>query len=256
MGRLENKVAVITGAGSGMGRVTAELFAREGAIVAVTDTNVEAGQAVTAGIIAEGGRAAFWHVNVTSEKAIATAYAEVGAEFGTIDVLVNCAGIIGVDKPTHELSEEEWDALFAVDVKGVFFSTKHALPFMMAQKSGSIINFSSIYGLTGNDEFTAYHVAKGAVTMMTKQDAAVYGKYNIRVNSVHPSTVLTPLVEGIAHAFPGGLKEYEKVNTAAQSIRRLGVSLDVAYGVLYLASDESTWVTGVNLPIDGGFMAR
>jgi NAD(P)-dependent dehydrogenase (short-subunit alcohol dehydrogenase family) len=256
MGRLENKVAVITGAGSGMGQATAELFAREGAIVAVTDTNVEAGQAVTAGIIAEGGRAAFWHVNVTSEKAIATAYAEIGAEFGTIDVLVNCAGIIGVDKPTHELSEEEWDALFAVDVKGVFFSTKHALPFMMAQKSGSIINFSSIYGLTGNDEFTAYHVAKGAVTMMTKQDAAVYGKYNIRVNSVHPSTVLTPLVEGIAHAFPGGLEEYEKVNTAAQSIRRLGVSLDVAYGVLYLASDESTWVTGVNLPIDGGFMAR
>jgi NAD(P)-dependent dehydrogenase (short-subunit alcohol dehydrogenase family) len=256
MGRLENKVAVITGAGSGMGHATAELFAREGAIVAVTDANVEAGQAVAAGIIAEGGRAAFWEVNVASEMAIAAAYAEIGSEFGTIDVLVNCAGIIGVDKPTHELSEEEWDALFAVDVKGVFFSTKHALPFMIKQQSGSIINFSSIYGLTGNDEFTAYHVAKGAVTMMTKQDAAVYGKYNIRVNSVHPSTVLTPLVEGIAHAFPGGLTEYEKVNTAAQSIRRLGVSMDVAYGVLYLASDESTWVTGVNLPIDGGFMAR
>jgi NAD(P)-dependent dehydrogenase (short-subunit alcohol dehydrogenase family) len=256
MGRLDNKVAVITGAGSGMGRVTAELFAREGAVVAVTDFNRDAGQEVTEGIIAEGGRAKFWALDVTSEKAIAAAYAEIGSEFGTIDVLVNCAGIIGVDKPTHELSEEEWDALFAVDVKGVFFSTKHALPFMMAQKSGSIVNFSSIYGLTGNDEFTAYHVAKGAVTMMTKQDAAVYGKYNIRVNSVHPSTVLTPLVEGIANAFPGGLKEYEKVNTAAQSIRRLGVSMDVAYGVLYLASDESTWVTGVNLPIDGGFMAR
>lgn len=127
---------------------------------------------------------------------------------------------------------------------------------MIAQNSGSIVNFSSIYGLTGNDEFTAYHVAKGAVTMMTKQDAATYGKYNIRVNSVHPSTVLTPLVEGIAKSFPGGLSEYEKMNTTNQSIRRLGQPLDVAYGVLYFASDESSWVTGVNLPIDGGFMAR
>jgi NAD(P)-dependent dehydrogenase (short-subunit alcohol dehydrogenase family) len=239
-----------------MGAATAELFAAEGATVVLTDLNEKAGEAVTAGIRGSGGAASFHTMNVASEESVAAVYAAVGEQFGTIDVLVNCAGIIGVDKPTHELDESDWDNLFAIDVKGVFFSTKHALPFMIAQQAGSIINFSSIYGLTGNDEFTAYHVAKGAVTMQTKQDAAVYGKYNIRVNSVHPSTVLTPLVEGIANAFPGGLAEYEKVNTTTQSIRRLGKPIDVAYAVLYLASDESTWVTGVNLPIDGGFMGR
>ena len=222
----------------------------------VTDLDEELGSQVVEAITRAGGQARFWQLNVAREDHVARVYQEIGAEFGTIDILVNCAGIIGVDKPTHELSEAEWDSLFAVDVKGVFFSTKHAVPYMIRQNAGSIVNFSSIYGLTGNEEFTAYHVAKGAVTMQTKQDAAVYGKYNIRVNSVHPSTVLTPLVEGIANAFPGGIVEYEKVNTANQSIRRLGVPLDVAYAVLYLASDESTWVTGVNLPIDGGFMAR
>jgi NAD(P)-dependent dehydrogenase (short-subunit alcohol dehydrogenase family) len=252
MGRLDGKVAVITGAASGMGQATAELFAREGATVALTDFNAALGTTVTESIVAEGGSARFWRLDVTSEADVREVYTAIGAEFGTIDILVNCAGIIGVDKPTHELSEQEWDDLFAVDVKGVFFSTKHALPFMIAQSGGSIVNFSSIYGLIGNEEFTAYHVAKGAVAMMTKQDAAVYGKYNIRVNSVHPSTVLTPLVEGIARDFPGGLPEYEKVNTTAQSLRRLGLPIDVAYGVLYLASDESAWVTGVNLPIDGG----
>ncbi len=256
MGRLDSKISVITGAASGMGAATAELFAEEGSTVILTDLNEELGSEVVARIRAAGGTAEFHRMNVAEEADVARVYGEVGSAHGRIDVLINCAGIIGVDKPTHELSEKEWDQLFAVDVKGVFFSTKHAVPSMIAQRSGSIVNFSSIYGLTGNEEFTAYHVAKGAVTMQTRQDAAVYGQYNIRVNSVHPSTVLTPLVEGIANAFPGGLTEYEKVNTAAQSIRRLGRPIDVAYGVLYLASDESTWVTGVNLPIDGGFMAR
>lgn len=256
MNRLQGKVALVTGGASGMGRTTAELFAAEGATVAVTDFNTDLGAEVVASIRRAGGTAEFWQVDVSDEAAVAAAYAEVIEAYGTIDALVNAAGIIGVNKPTHELTESEWDALFAVDVKGVFFSTKHALPPMIAQKSGSIINYSSIYGLTGNDEFTAYHAAKGAVATMTKQDAAVYGAYGIRVNSVHPSTVLTPLVEGIANAFPGGIVEYEKVNTQLQSIRRLGRPEDVAWACVYLASDESTWVTGVNLPIDGGFMAR
>ncbi len=256
MGRLENKTALITGAAMGMGRATAELFAAEGARVAVTDLDEARGREVVAGIREAGGTAEFWNLNVAREAEAKSVTDAVVAEFGGLDILVNCAGVIGVDKPTHELTEAEWDALFAVDVKGVFFCTKHAVPHMMERGGGSIVNYSSIYGLIGNDEFTAYHVAKGAVSMQTKQDAATYGKYNIRVNSVHPSTVLTPLVEGIAADFPGGLPAYEEYMTGNQSLRRLGRPVDVAYGVLYLASDEADWVTGVNLPIDGGYTAR
>ena len=255
-GRLAGKVALNTGAASGMGRATAELFAAEGAAVAVTDFDATLGREVADGIVRAGGRAAFWQMDVSKEAAVSSAVGAAAAEFGGLDILVNCAGIIGVDKPTHEVTEEEWDALFAVDVKGVFFATKHAVPHLIERGGGSIVNFSSIYGLIGNDEFTPYHVAKGAVTMQTKQDAASYGRYNIRVNSVNPSTVLTPLVEGIAAEYPGGIAAYEEMMTANQSIRRLGRPIDVAYGVLYLASDESTWVTGVNLPLDGGYVAR
>lgn len=256
MAKLKDKVALITGAAMGMGQATAALFAAEGAHVAVTDFNEEAGRKAVEAIVAQGGDAVFYPLNVADEKQVADVVAQVVDRWGTIDVLVNCAGIIGPDKQTHEVTEDEWDALFAVDVKGVFFATKHAVPHMIAQKSGSIINFSSIYGLIGNDEFSPYHVAKGAVTMLTKQDAASYGRHNIRVNSVHPSTVLTPLVEGVAAQFEGGLPAYERHMTANQSIRRLGTPMDVAYAVLFLASDESTWITGVNLPIDGGYTAR
>ncbi|GLY67992.1 SDR family NAD(P)-dependent oxidoreductase [Amycolatopsis taiwanensis] len=254
--RLSGKTAIITGAASGMGRATAELFAREGATVALTDVNDDAGKEAIAEITAAGGEAEYWHLDVSDEAAIESVFTDIVGRFGKLDVLVNCAGVIGPDKPTHEVSEEEFDALFAVDVKGVFFCTKHAVPHMIANGKGSIVNFSSIYGLIGNDEFTPYHVAKGAVTMQTRQDAAMYGKHNIRVNSVHPSTVLTPLVEGVAAAYPGGLPAYEEMMTTNQSLRRLGRPDDVAYGVLYLASDESGWVTGVTLPIDGGYTAR
>lgn len=256
MGRVEGKVTLITGAAMGMGQATAELFAAEGARVAVTDFNAEAGQKAVEAIVARGGDAIFLPLDVSDEQQVASVVEEVVERWGTIDVLVNCAGVIGPDKQTHEVTEEEWDALFAVDVKGVFFATKHAVPHMIAQRSGSIVNFSSIYGMIGNDEFSPYHVAKGAVSMLTKQDAASYGRHNIRVNSVHPSTVLTPLVEGIANAFEGGLPAYEKHMTSNQSIRRLGTPADVAYAVLFLASDESTWITGVNLPVDGGYTAR
>lgn len=255
-GRLAGKTALITGGASGMGQATAELFAAEGACVAVTDLDETRGAKVVAAIASDGGTARFWPMNVAVERSVAAAVTAAADAFDGLDVLVNCAGIIGVDKPTHEVAEAEWDALFAVDVKGVFFATKHAIPHMIKAGRGSIVNFSSIYGMVGNDEFTPYHVAKGAVSMQTKQDAASYGRYGIRVNSVHPSTVLTPLVEGIAAAYPGGIDAYEAMMTANQSIRRLGRPAEVAYAVLFLASDESTWITGVNLPVDGGYTAR
>jgi NAD(P)-dependent dehydrogenase (short-subunit alcohol dehydrogenase family) len=255
-GRLAGKVALITGAASGMGRATAELFAREGASVAVTDLDKALGEETVEAISADDGKATFWPLDVSAEADVEQVMTEVVTKYGKLDILVNCAGVIGVDKPTHEVTEAEWDALFAVDVKGVFFCTKHAVPHLIDNGGGSIVNFSSIYGLIGNDEFTPYHVAKGAVTMQTRQDAASYGRYGIRVNSVHPSTVLTPLVEGIANTYAGGLPAYEEMMTANQSIRRLGRPIEVAYAVLFLASDESQWVTGVNLPIDGGYTAR
>lgn len=255
MTRLEGKRAVITGAASGMGRATAELFAREGAKVALLDAQ-DAGEEVAADIRAAGGDARFLRADVTKEADVRAAVDAAADAFGGLDVLVNCAGIIGADKPTHEVSEAEWDAVFAVDVKGVFFATKAAVPHFLDAGAGSIVNFSSIYGLIGNDEFTPYHVAKGAVNMQTKQDAATYGKHRIRVNAVNPSTVLTPLVEGIAAAYPGGLPAYEEMMTAHQSLRRLGRPVDVAHAVLFLASDEADWITGVILPVDGGYTAR
>jgi len=257
MGRVQDKVTVITGAASGMGLASAELFAKEGAIVVLTDLNDAAGEAAAQRIRDAGGRAVYKRMDVCDETSIRTVMEETASANGDrIDILVNCAGIIGADKRTHECSEAEWDALFAVDVKGVFFCSKHAIPYMMKHKAGSIVNFSSIYGLFGNHEYTPYHIAKGAVTMQTRQDAAVYGEYNIRVNSVHPSTVRTALVEGICETFPGGIEAYEKLNTTNQSLKRLGLPREVAYAVLYLASDEASWVTGVNLPVDGGFTAR
>lgn len=254
MGRLDGKRAVITGAASGMGRATAELFALEGARVALLDA--ADAEEVAAGIRTDGGDAFFTRTDVTREADVGAGVDAAAERFGGLDILVNCAGIIGADKPTHEVSEAEWVAVFAVDVKGVFFATKAAVPHFLAAGGGAIVNFSSIYGIIGNDEFTAYHVAKGAVNMQTKQDAATYGKHRIRVNAVNPSTVLTPLVEGIAAAYPGGLAAYEEMMTAHQSLRRLGRPIDVARAVLFLASDEADWITGVTLPVDGGYTAR
>ncbi|MCM3657825.1 SDR family oxidoreductase [Agromyces mediolanus] len=256
MGRVSGKRVVITGGASGMGRATAELFAQEGARVAVLDAQAEPGEAVAAGIRDAGGDARFFRADVSAERSVGDAVDAAAEAFGGLDVLVNCAGIIGVDKPTHEVAEAEWDAVFAVDVKGVFFATKASVPHFLAGGGGAIVNFSSIYGLLGNDEFTPYHVAKGAVNMQTKQDAASYGRHGIRVNAVNPSTVLTPLVEGIARDFPGGLPAYEEQMTGHQSLRRLGRPIDVAYAVLFLASDEADWITGVVLPVDGGYTAR
>lgn len=256
MTRLEGKRAVITGAASGMGRATAELFAREGARVALLDMQEGPLAELADAIGAKGGEALALRADVTREDDVRDAVDRAAEAFGGLDVLVNCAGIIGADKPTHEVTEEEWDAVFAVDVKGVFFATKAAVPHFLAAGGGSIVNFSSIYGIIGNDEFTPYHVAKGAVNMQTKQDAATYGRHRIRVNAVNPSTVLTPLVEGIALAYPGGLPAYEEMMTAHQSLRRLGRPIDVAHAVLFLASDEADWITGVTLPVDGGYTAR
>lgn len=255
MSRLENKVAVVTGAANGIGRATAQALAREGAAVAVTDLDENDGRETVRLIEGEGGKAQFWRLNVAQESEVQAVFADVVQTFGKLDILVNNAGVTGVDKPTHEVTEEEWDHVFDVDVKGVFFCTKHAIPYMKQNGSGSIVNLSSIYGLVGSRELAPYHAAKGAVTVMTRKDAATYGHDGIRVNSVHPGTILTPLVRDLASRGPGGLEGYVKMMSERHPIGHVGEPDDVAYAIVFLASDEAKFITGAALTVDGGYTA-
>ncbi|MBL0709500.1 MAG: glucose 1-dehydrogenase [Colwellia sp.] len=252
MKRIENKVVIVTGGALGIGRETCLLLAKEGAQVAITDLLDKEGQALVDEITKLGGVAKYWHLNVINEKEVEKVYAEVVNEFGKIDATVNNAGIAGADKPTHELTENEWDTVMNVNVKGVFFCTKHVIPYMKKSGGGSIINLSSIYGLVGAGDIPPYHASKGAVRLMAKNDALTYAKDNIRVNSVHPGFILTPLVEGLGKEDP----EFKEHLDSLHPIGHIGEPIDIAYGILYLVSDESKFVTGSELVIDGGYTCK
>ncbi len=253
--RVKGKVAVVTGAALGLGRASAEMLASEGAAVALLDVHDETGAEVVDAICRRGGAAHFWHVDVTDEARIEAVFSEVRAKWGPITVLVNNAGIAGASKPTHELSQEEWDRVMNVNVKGVFLCTKHVIPQMLAAGKGSIVNLSSIYGIVSAPDVPAYHASKGAVRLMAKTDALLYAANNIRVNSVHPGFIWTPMVEG----FLSGVDDVEagrRTVDALHPLGHMGEPDDIAYGVLYLSSDESKFVTGSELVIDGGYTAR
>jgi NAD(P)-dependent dehydrogenase (short-subunit alcohol dehydrogenase family) len=256
MKRIEGKVVVVTGGVLGIGRATSILLAKEGAKVAVVDLKDEEGKNAIAEIEAFGGIAKFWHLDTTKEKDVKNVFADIIKEFGKIDVLVNNAGISGVDKPTHEITEEEWDSVINVNVKGVFLCTKHAIPYMQKAGSGSIINMSSIYGLVGAGDIPPYHASKGAVRLMSKNDALLYAKDNIRVNSLHPGFIWTPLVEDLGKRSTDGVEAFRKHLDSLHPIGHVGEPTDIAYGVLYLASEESKFVTGSELVIDGGYTAQ
>jgi NAD(P)-dependent dehydrogenase (short-subunit alcohol dehydrogenase family) len=256
MQRVKDKVALVTGGAVGIGRAASLLLAKEGAKVAVLDINDADGAAVVNDINENNGTAAYFHLDTSQENSVKDVFSKAVNELGPIDILVNNAGIAGVDKPTHEISEEEWDTLMDVNVKGVFFCTKHAIPIMKANNGGSIINLSSIYGLIGNADLPPYHASKGAVRLMTKNDALLYAKDNIRVNSVHPAFIWTPLVEALGEKSPGGVDAFRKQLDGLHPIGHVGEPDDIAYGILYLASDESKFVTGSELVIDGGYTAQ
>lgn len=252
MKRTEGKVVIVTGAALGIGRETCLLLAKEGAKVAVADILDDKGHELVKEIVSAGGIAKFWHLDVSDEQEVEKVYKEVMNEFGKLDATVNNAGIAGADKPTHELTEKEWDDVMNVNVKGVFFCTKHAIPYMKKGRGGSIVNLSSIYGIIGAGDLSPYHASKGAVRLMSKNDAITYAKDNIRVNSVHPGFIWTPLVEELGKNDP----EFRKNLDSLHPLGHVGEAIDIAYGILYLVSDESKFVTGSELVIDGGYTCK
>lgn len=256
MGRIEGKTVLVTGGARGIGKSTCMVLAAEGAGVAVTDIIDDEGRDVVEEIGKQGGKAKYWHLDTSDEKEVSDVFGQVGAHFGAIDVLVNNAGISGVNKPTDEITEDEWNKVMDVNVKGVFLCTKYAVAMMKESGGGSIINLSSIYGIIGAPDLPPYHASKGAVRLMSKTDALLYAREGIRVNSVHPGYIWTPLVKELAQQSDEGVDAFRQKLDSAHPIGHVGEPEDIAYGILYLASDEAKFVTGSELVIDGGYTAR
>jgi len=254
MKRVKGKVVIITGAASGLGRATALLLAREGAKVTVTDINEVDGKGVAEEIRREGGEAIFIKQDVSSERDWNEVMGRTLEHFGKLDVLVNNAGVF-LGKSIEDTSLEEWRRLMGINLDGIFLGTKYAIGAMKRSGGGSIINMSSAGGLVGTNDASAYTASKGGVRLFTKAAAIEFSKaghdYNIRVNSVHPGVIETPMM---APFFED--ETVRKEMTVWHPIGHLGEAEDIAYGVLYLASDESKFVTGAELVIDGGWTAR
>ena len=255
--RLDGKVALISGGAHGVkgemmgfGGASAWLFVQEGARVVLGDIAVEDGERTAAQIRDAGGEALFVKLDVTSAADWQAAVQATLSSFGRLDVLVNNAGTGGGYR-VEETTEEIWDGQMNVHAKGAFLGTKHAIPAMRKVGGGSIINISSIYGIVGAPNSTAYQAAKGAVRIFTKSAALQYAAENIRVNSVHPGYVTTPMTAG-------GLKseEWRAWVIGQTPMGRFGSPEEIAHGIVYLASDESSYVTGSELVIDGGFTAQ
>jgi NAD(P)-dependent dehydrogenase (short-subunit alcohol dehydrogenase family) len=249
--RLEGKVCLITGGGSGIGRASSLLFAVEGASVAVADRDLDAAEAVVAEITAGGGEAAAFPVDVTSADQAEALAGAVNDRYGRIDVLFNNAGIAGVGT-VHETSLELWEAVMAVNVRGVFLVSKYVVPLMVARGSGSIINMSSCIAEIGLADRASYAASKGAVLALSRQMQADYARHGIRVNALLPGTIHTPFVDRYLadhYADPeAGLENIRK----RQLTGELGRPEEVAQAALFLASDESSFVLGSALFVDGG----
>ncbi len=249
--RLEGKVVFISGGAQGMGAAEARLFAAEGAMVAIGDVLEEGGRRVAAKIGEAGGKAIFLALDVTSESQWQDAIAATVAEFGKLDILVNNAGI-GGHGTVENTTVADWDRVMDINAKGVFLGTKSAIPELRRAGGGSIINISSQLGLVGVDNSSPqYQASKGAVRLLTKSTAIQYAGEGIRANSVHPGPIVTPMTEA-GRADP----ERNELTLSRIPLGRHGEPGDVAYGVLFLASDESSFMTGSELVIDGGWTAQ
>ena len=248
--RLEGKVALISGGARGMGAVEARLFAKEGAKVVIGDVLEEEGSQTAQEINNAGGQAHFARLDVTSEENWQEIVTQTTARYGGLDILVNNAGIYRI-LPLEQTPLSVWERIMQVNVAGVFLGTKVAIPEMRKRGGGSIINISSTAGLVGGANSSAYQASKGAVRIFTKSTAIEYAKEGIRANSVHPGVIDTDM---IAELLSDPAVRQERLD--AIPLRRIGTAEDVAYAVLYLASDESSYVTGAELVIDGGKTAQ
>ena len=249
--RLAGKVALISGGARGMGAVEARLFAREGAKVVIGDILEAEGRQVEAEVRAAGGDAVFVRLDVTSEADWAQAVHTATGRFGKLDVLVNNAGI-GAQGRVEDTALEAWNRVMAVNATGVFLGSRAVIGVMRAAGGGSIVNISSQLGLVGVETSSPqYQASKGAVRLLTKATAIQYAKDKIRANSVHPGPIVTPMTE-VRRADP----EFYRLQVSRIPLGRYGEPEEVAYGVLYLASDESSFVTGSELVIDGGWTAQ
>ncbi|MBV1913847.1 MAG: SDR family oxidoreductase [Pseudomonadales bacterium] len=247
MGRLEGKVALVTGAALGMGRSHARLFAKEGATVIITDVNEEAGRENTQFINDAGGKAVFLKHDVASEADWKQVVDQAIESYGKVDILVNNAGIL-LSKSLEDTSVEEWDLVMNINLKGVFLGCRAIVPAMNKAGGGSIVNISSIYGIIGSPDCAAYEASKGGVRLLTKAAATDLVKHKIRVNSIHPGMIKTEMTKGIED-----IPEAAAGIAAKVLLGRMAEPEEVSNAVLFLASDESSYVHGSELVVDGGY---
>jgi NAD(P)-dependent dehydrogenase (short-subunit alcohol dehydrogenase family) len=252
MGRLDGKVAVVTGAASGIGRASAIRFASEGAAVVVTDLNAQGGDETVAECKRAGGRAVFCRVDVTSEADVKAAVDRAVSEFGKLDIIFNNAGLAGAIGKIEETTAENWDRTFSILLRAVFLGMKYAVPAMRKAGGGSIISTASIAGLRGGAGPHAYSAAKAGVINLTRSVALEVGKDRIRVNCICPGGINTPL---ISNNVPGGYEVASQFLKNIQPIPRAGLPEDIAAMAAFLASDDAEWITGAAMVVDGGYTA-
>jgi NAD(P)-dependent dehydrogenase (short-subunit alcohol dehydrogenase family) len=254
--RLKDKVAIITGAGSGQGKAAAKLFASEGATVIIAEWNEENGKQVEEDIVSNGQQALFFQTDVSDEETIIALVDEVMARYGRVDVVFNNAGVgfssssrFKMDRLT-DTPLQDWNQILAINLNGVYLLSKYVIPIMKKQNGGNIINNSSLNGIIGVPGADAYTASKGAVVALSRVMAVDYGKFNIRVNCICPGAIDTPMIADV-------LKN-EAFSTAFTSnpLRRVGKPEEVAQAALFLASDESSYITGLIMPVDGGVSAQ
>ncbi|MDR7240247.1 SDR family NAD(P)-dependent oxidoreductase [Neobacillus drentensis] len=248
--RLLGKTAIITGGGGGIGRSTAIRFAKEGAKVAVADIDSIIGEETVRLIKEKGGEAIFVKTDVTDSEQIKALINTTKSTFGALHILFNNAGVGNSEVRSIDLSEQEWDRVIDINLKGVFLGIKYAVPELIKAGGGAIINTSSLLGLKGQKYVSAYNASKAGVVMLTQNASLEYGKFNIRVNAIAPGVIDTPIIDH--------WKQDERkwpIISRANALRRIGTPDEVANAVLFLASDEASFITGTTLSVDGGGLA-